>query len=114
MHVEIAVEQIQSYGQAVGREVFETCEFIGVIKYIGRQRGKKVHAVRRTEVKKFLGGTNDSSIRTEVCKALGWNPKSNKHPIKTHAWQAAALALTVLRLRSVDTEPTEEELSFDE
>jgi hypothetical protein len=104
----MAVEMIASYGMAVGREVFETCVWIGRIVQASRspedvrlvyRSAVKVHLCRSTKAK-------DSNIRQAILDRYprtggGATPqvgtKARPGPlygVSSHAWPAIGVALT--------------------
>lgn len=94
----MAVEMIASYGMAVGREVFETCVWIGRFiqaapiphKLITRQK-VKLHVCKSPKAK-------DTNIRQALIDKIG--PAGTKkapgptYGVKSHAWAALAVAVT--------------------
>ena len=91
----LAVETIGCYGRPVGREVFETCIWVG--RFVQAWRGRYV-LVERREVKKRLGmgKAKDGDIRRMMIEIYG-PPGGKKTPGPTYgvtgdAWQALALA----------------------
>lgn len=102
----IAVEMIASYGMPVGAEVFETCVIIGRIVEACAERGQEVRRVTRGEVKDHVCGSRkakDSNIRAALIDIFGPpGVKSNPggtYGVKSHAWAALAVAVTVAGLR---------------
>jgi Holliday junction resolvasome RuvABC endonuclease subunit len=102
----IAVEMIQSFGMAVGAEVFETCVIIGRIQEACAERGWEIRRVTRGEVIDHVCGSRkakDSNIRQALIDLFG--PQGNKkapgptHGVKSHAWAALAVAATAAGLR---------------
>ena len=101
-HVEtLAIEMIASYGMPVGREVFETCVWIGRIKQAWHDPAA-VQLVYRADVKMHLCGSRkarDANIRQALIDLLG--PQGTKkapgqtYGVKSHAWAALAVAVTV-------------------
>jgi hypothetical protein len=104
----LAIEMIASYGMAVGREVFETCVWIGRFKQAWRNPDA-VELVYRRDVKLHLCGTSkakDTNIRQAVIDLFprtggGKTPqigtKSQPGPlygVASHAWPALAVAIT--------------------
>lgn len=106
----LAIEMIASYGMAVGREVFETCVWIGRFQQAWRDPGA-VELVYRKDVKMHLCGTNkakDANVRQALLDMFpatggGATPQvgTKKQPgplygISTHAWPALGVAITAL------------------
>lgn len=102
----LAIEMIASYGMPVGKEVFETCLWIG--RYIqAHNLSRLVRAallVYRKDVKMFLCGTvraKDSNIRQALLDWFG--PAGTKakpgptYGIKSHIWPALGVAVTALK-----------------
>lgn len=105
----MAVEMIASYGMAVGREVFDTCVWIGRFQQAWRDPGAVV-LVYRKDVKMHLCGTTkakDSNIRQALLDSYpstggGATPqvgtKSQPGPlygVSSHVWPALGVAVTV-------------------
>lgn len=97
---QIVIEMIASYGMAVGKEVFETCVWIGRFMQAAIDRGMPVHLMFRSEVKMHLCGTmraKDANIRQALLDRFG--PKgTKKQPGKLYGFKAdmfAALAIAV-------------------
>lgn len=97
----LAIEMIASYGMAVGREVFETCVWVGRFQQVWRDPGA-VKLVYRRDVKLHLCGTSkakDANIRQALIDLLG--PQGTKkaqgatYGVKSHAWAALGVAVTV-------------------
>lgn len=97
----LAIEMIASYGMAVGREVFETCVWIGRFQQAWH-KPDEVRLVYRKDVKMHLCGTpraKDPNIRQALLDLLG--PQGTKkapgptYGVKSHAWPALAVAVTV-------------------
>lgn len=64
--VHVPIEMIASYGMPVGKEVFETCVWIGRFWEVAVQHGCICSKVYRKDVKLWLCGTNrakDSNVR---------------------------------------------------
>lgn len=96
----LAVEMIASYGMAVGREVFETCVWIGRFVQAWRQPDA-AHLIYRRDVKLHLCGSpraKDPNIRQALLDLLG--PQGTKaapgptYGVKSHAWAALGVAVT--------------------
>ena len=97
----VAIEMIASYGMAVGREVFETCVWIGRLQQ-SAMRPDDVRLVYRQQVKLHLCGTpraKDANIRQSLIDRLG--PQGTKkqpgptYGVRSPAWAALAVAVTV-------------------
>jgi len=100
----LAIEMIASYGMAVGREVFETCVWIGRFQQVWRSP-ESVRLVYRRDVKLHLCGNpraKDPNIRQALIDLLG--PAGTKkqpgptYGVKSHAWAALGVAVTVAGL----------------
>lgn len=109
----LAIEMIASYGMAVGREVFETCVWIGRFQQAWRAPNA-VELVYRKDVKMHLCGTpraKDANIRQALLDLFpatggGATPqvgtKDNPGPlfgVSTHVWPALGVAITALAAR---------------
>ena len=105
----VVIERVASYGMAVGRDVFETCEWIGRFTEIAKIDQRLVEYVYRLEEKQRL--CHDSRAKdTNIRKALiarfakhdvktGKGTKDNPdyfYGIKADAWMAIAVAVTYL------------------
>lgn len=101
----LAVEMIASYGMAVGREVFDTCLWIGRFVEAWDARGGKYALVYRRDVKLFHCESvraTDSNIRAALIDRFGPGKEkaigSKKAPgplygLKGDHWSALAVAL---------------------
>lgn len=99
---DFAIEGVTSYGRPVGRETFQTCEWIG--RYDEQLRawtGRYPERVYRIEEKKCLCGTGrarDADIRRALIGAIGpIGTKKNPGPlynVTRDAWSAIAVAVT--------------------
>ena len=98
---DVAIEMIASYGMAVGREVFETCLWVG--RFIERLQPAPVRLVYRAEVKSHLCHSQkakDGNIRQALIDKLG-SPGTKKAPGTTYGisgdrWAALAVAITAV------------------
>lgn len=95
----LAIEMIASYGMAVGKEVFDTCVWIG--RFIQEANVKEIKLVYRKEVKMNLCQTmkaKDSNIRQALIDRFGEvGTKKNPgwfHGFKSDIWQAYAVGVT--------------------
>ena len=106
----LAIEMIASYGMAVGREVFETCVWIGRFQQAWNTP-EAVRLVYRRTVKLHVcksAKANDSEIRRGLLDLFpatggGATPqvgtKAKPGPlygVSSHAWPALGVAVTVL------------------
>lgn len=107
---DMAIEMIASYGMAVGREVFETCVWIG--RFVEAFRDPDaVKLVYRRDVKLHLCGTTkakDANVRQAILDLFpriggGKTPQvgTAKQPgplygVSSHAWPALGVALTAI------------------
>jgi hypothetical protein len=96
----LAIEMIASYGMPVGREVFETCVWIGRFQQVWT-RPDEVRFVYRKDVKMNLCGTpraKDGNVRQALIDRLGApGTKANPGPtygVRSHAWPALGVAVT--------------------
>jgi hypothetical protein len=105
----IAIEWIESFGMAVGREVFETVFSIGRMATLAN-----VRLVPRRDVKLHICGSpraKDGNIRQALIDRFG--PVGTKKApgplwgISKHRWAALAVAVTAF-----DLEHTEHEATF--
>jgi hypothetical protein len=102
---ELAIEMIASYGMPVGKEVFETCVWIG--RFIEAWGGTyAMTRVTRNEVKNHLCGSSkakDPNVRQRLIDLFG-APGTKKAPGPTYGitgdmWAALGVAATVRGLR---------------
>ena len=98
--VHVVVEMVASYGMPVGKEVFETCVWIGRFMQVWHDPDA-VRLIYRRDVKLHLCGSaraKDGNIRQALIDKLG--PQGTKkapgptYGVKSHAWAALALAVT--------------------
>lgn len=100
----LAVEMIASYGMAVGKEVFQTCVWIGRFAQAWGERTDKPFApVYRKDVKMHLcqhPRAKDANIRQALIDRLGPIGTKKKpgplYGIRSHIWPALGVALTAL------------------
>lgn len=97
----LAIEMIASYGMAVGREVFETCVWIGRFQQAWHDPAR-VRLVYRRDVKLHLCASpraKDPNIRQALLDKIGPQGTKRKpgptYGVKSHAWAALAVAVTV-------------------
>jgi len=109
IYATMAIEMIASYGMPVGREVFETCVWIGRFVQAWHDP-ESVKLVYRKDVKMHLCGTTkakDGNVRQAIIDLYpasggGATPqigtKAKPGPlygVSSHAWPAIGVALTV-------------------
>jgi hypothetical protein len=95
----LAIEMIASYGMPVGREVFETCVWIGRFKQAWPNPGS-VRLVYRKDAKLHLCGSpraKDANVWQALKDRLG-EPGTKKNPgplygVQSHARAALAVAV---------------------
>lgn len=105
----LAIEMIASYGMAVGKDVFETCVWVGRFQQAWHEP-EAVRKVYRKDVKMYLCGTakaKDANIRQALidmnqptgggkCPQIGTKAKPGPlFGVSSHAWAALAVAVTV-------------------
>jgi len=109
----VAIEMVASYGMPVGREVFDTCVWIGRF-FEGLSTRAEVRLITRAEVKLHLccqtRGVNDAVLRQRLIDRYGPGKAAaigtKKHPgplygIKADLWQALALGVTACETNPV-------------
>lgn len=96
----LAIEKIVSYGNVVGNEVFDTCEWIGRFQQ-SWSCPDEVVKIKRMIVKKHVCGTakaQDKHVRAALIALIGaQGVKKTPGPtygVKSHAWSALAVAVT--------------------
>ena len=95
----LAIEQVVSYGMAVGQTVFETCVWTG--RFMEAYGADRVSQIPRLQVKLHLchdSRAKDGNIRTVLIDRFG-KPGTKKQPgmlygIVGDLWAALALAVT--------------------
>lgn len=102
----LAIEMVASYGMPVGREVFETCVWIGRFMqawYVPSE----VQLVYRQEAKLHLCKSvraKDGNIRQALLDRFGEvGTKKNPGPlygVSGHVWSALAVAVTAMETKS--------------
>lgn len=103
---QLVVEQIESYGMAVGREVFETVLWSGRFIEAWDARGLPWALLPRRDVKIALCASaraKDPNIRQALIDRYGGSASTRKGGplagIKSHLWAALALAVTYQQLQ---------------
>lgn len=93
-------EMIACYGLAVGKEVFETCKWIGRYEQRVADQGKELQLITRLQVKMAIchsAQAKDTNIRQALIDRYG-APGTRKQPgtlygVSNHAWAALAVAV---------------------
>lgn len=100
----LAIEKIVSYGNVVGNEVFDTCQWAGRFQQAWACPDE-VQMIRRLQVKKALhlpGSANDKAVRDALLRIVG--PKGMKskpgptYGVSSHAWAALGVAYAAWQL----------------
>jgi hypothetical protein len=113
----LAIEMVQSFGMAVGREVFDTCVWIGRFAERWERSAQHVRCFKvfRKDVKLHLCRTNratDSNIRQALIdrygpgKEIAIGRKASPGPlfgISGDCWSALAIAVTVADAAETET-----------
>ena len=107
---EFRIEMIASYGMPVGKDVFETCKWIGRFEEIIRKKSNNIKLVYRKDVKMHLCNSTrakDGNVRQAIIDLFpasggGKTPQigTKKEPgplygINNDVWAALGVALTV-------------------
>ena len=91
----MAIEMIAGYGMPVGKEVFETCVWIGRYQQEAYRSGMDVEKVFRKDVKMHLCGSvraRDANVRQALIDLLG---KEKTKGVAKDMWAALGVAVTV-------------------
>ena len=106
----MVIEQIASYGMAVGAEVFETCVWTG--RFWQEWKGR-VHRIKRMDVKMNLCGhprANDSNIRQALIDRFGpvgtKNAPGKLYGVTGDVWAALAVAVTFADKQKIPSAPS--------
>lgn len=95
----VGIEQVRSYGMAVGAEVFDTCVETGRYVEAAARAGVKATLIPRMDVKMNLCHSpraKDSNIRQALIDRMGSDRKGGPlYGVKRHAWAALAVAVTL-------------------
>lgn len=100
----LAIEKIVSYGNVVGNEVFDTCQWAGRFQQAWACPDE-VQMVKRLQVKKALrlpGSANDKAVREALLRIIG--PKGTKaapgpcYGVSSHSWAALGVAYAAWQL----------------
>jgi Holliday junction resolvasome RuvABC endonuclease subunit len=106
--VEVVIEMVANYGTVVGRDVFETCIFIGRLQEMCNQLQVEYSMLYRSKVKLNLCGKTATIKDPHIIQALKdrFGDKGTKaNPgwffgFKEDIWQAYALGVTFLDMKS--------------
>jgi len=104
---DLVIEQIRSYGQTVGQEIFDTCVWCGRFEQAWlMSSGVKAEYIPRVEIKKHICHRHiatDSHIRQALIDRFGPKPTKKKdnpvyggYKIANDEWQSWALAVTYI------------------
>lgn len=108
---EVALEMVACYGMPVGKDVFETCVWIG--RFIEQLKGHKISYVYRKDEKMCLCGSlkaKDSNIRQALINRYakhdfktGKGTKKNQdvfYGVANDVWSAIAVAVTHYEMKA--------------
>lgn len=106
-HKQVAIERMACYGKPVGREVLETCEWIGRMMETAIRAGAEVTLIYRREAVLNLcqscRGVKDSHVRQALIDKHGpVGSAASKGPlyrVKKDMWAALAIADTWMMSR---------------
>lgn len=111
LDMRVAIEMVACYGMAVGKTVFDTCVFIGQLKQIFFENGKKAEFIYRQDEKMTLCNSmkaKDANIRQALIDRYakfdfknGKGTKANPdtfYGFKADMWAAMAVAHTYKEL----------------
>lgn len=92
--VPIIVEDIESYGLAVGESIFATCRWSGRFQERAYRAGVEIHFLKRKAIKLHLCGNSNANERKVRAALLDRFGASALQGIADHAWSALAVAVT--------------------
>lgn len=105
----VVIERVASYGMPVGREVFDTCEWIGRYTQVAKDLALDVEYILRQEEKLFICKSpkaNDATIRKALIDRFAKHDfKTGKgtkkapdffYGFKADCWSAFAVAVSFL------------------
>ena len=95
----VALEFVQCYGMAVGREVFETVFWSGIFAQVAGSRGLKVQRFGRPTIKSFvtgMGRAKDPHVRQAMMMRYGGTKKGEPlYGVTKDIWSALAVVTYV-------------------
>lgn len=110
----VVIERVASYGMAVGKEVFQTCEWIGRFTEAAERAGVPVDYIYRQEEKLHIchdSRAKDGNIRRALIDRFAIhdlkNGKGTKskpdffYGFKADVWSAFAVGITYIETREV-------------
>jgi len=113
--IDVVIEMIASYGMPVGKEVFDTCVYIGRLVELCRQYKAKCTLIYRKDEKMTICHSmkaNDATIKQALVdrfaygeKNYGKGTKANKgwfYGFKADIWSAYAVAVTYSDMKELD------------
>lgn len=97
--VDVFCEMVACYGMPVGKEVFETCVWIGEFRRVCKHKGTPFNQIYRRDVKLHHCGSaraKDGNVIQALKDKYG-DKGTKKNPgitygLKSHLWQAFAIA----------------------
>lgn len=96
LQCDVAIEMIQSYGMPVGREIFETCVWIGRFSQVLYDKGLDPQFYSRTKVKSYVTGSakaKDKDVRQAMILRYGGTKKGEPLAgVTKDMWAALAVA----------------------
>lgn len=112
--LDVVIEEVESYGMRVGRDVFDTVHWSGRFYQIAIQCATcRVHRMPRRRVKQIITGkvtSKDADVRQALIDRFGGKAKaigSKKEPgplygVKKDVWAALALAIAFCEEREFE------------
>ena len=110
----IVIERVASYGMPVGREVFDTCEWIGRFTQVAVDTSHRVEYILRQEEKLFICKSpkaNDATIRRALIDRFAKHDfktgKGNSHSpdffynFKADIWAAFSIGVSYLNKKGM-------------
>lgn len=101
-NVHLVIEHIQAYGMSVGREVFDTCYFIGRIMQRADDNGLSYTLYPRPEYAKAICGVqkvNDAILRQALILRFGGDKKGEAlYLLKGNSDKRSAFAIAAYHL----------------